>query len=409
MPIVNVPGVGQVNFPDSMSQEDIINAIENDIIKKPEPGFIDRSKQAFKTGLEQIPESLAGIELGGRAALGQKEEASRQAAAIRAQEQQQKPIAPITYEELEKTYGKDGAIEVLKKLPSYISEQILQSAPSMAVPLAAAAAVTPFTTPVGGLLAGIGTYGAQQFGQFMRRQAQEGATGETLAPGKAAAVAAATAPIGFFADKFLIGLGKFPPKILGSEALAELAKRTGQSLPGRITTGATLGVIAEAPTEVLEQMAERYQAGLALDTEDAYREYKEAFAGAAAVGGVGGAAARALGGQPALPKPEEESKGLPTPMETLPLPNFSAPPQGMDANRALAMREEAIQADEQRRLAQHHRASSPCETGTRGSPKWPRWPIRCRLQSPSLPSRKAALARDLHPSPDDAMRGAKSA
>jgi hypothetical protein len=352
MPIVNVPGVGQVNFPDSMSQEDIINAIENDIIKKPEPGFIDRSKQAFKTGLEQIPESLAGIELGGRAALGQKEEASRQAAAIRAQEQQQKPIQAITYEELEKTYGKDGAIEVLKKLPSYISEQILQSAPSMAVPLAAAAAVTPFTTPLGGLLAGIGTYGTQQFGQFMRRQAQEGATGETLAPGKAAAVAAATAPIGFFADKFLIGLGKFPPKILGSEALAELAKRTGQSLPGRITTGATLGVIAEAPTEVLEQMAERYQAGLALDTEDAYREYKEAFAGAAAVGGVGGAAARALGGQPAMPKPEEESKGLPTPMETLPLPIFSAPPQGMDANRALAMREEAIQADEQRRLAQ---------------------------------------------------------
>jgi hypothetical protein len=352
MPIVNVPGVGQVNFPDSMSQEDIINAIENDILKKPEPGFIDRSKQAFKTGLEQIPESIAGIELGGRAALGQKEEASRQAAAIRAQEQQQKPIQAITYEELEKTYGKDGAIEVLKKLPSYISEQILQSAPSMAVPLAAAAAVTPFTTPVGGLLAGIGTYGAQQFGQFMRRQAQEGATGETLAPGKAAAVAAATAPIGFFADKFLIGLGKFPPKILGSEALAELAKRTGQSLPGRITTGATLGVIAEAPTEVLEQMAERYQAGLPLDTEDAYKEYKEAFAGAAAVGGVGGAAARALGGQPAMPKPEEESKGLPTPMETLPLPNFSAPPQGMDANRALAMREEAIQADEQRRLAQ---------------------------------------------------------
>ena len=352
MPIVNVPGVGQVNFPDSMSQEDIINAIENDILKKPAPGFVERSKQAFKTGLEQIPESLAGIEFGGRAALGQKEEASRQAAAIRAQEQQQKPIAPITYEELEKTYGKDGAIEVLKKLPSYISEQILQSAPSMAVPLAAAAAVTPFTTPVGGLLAGIGTYGAQQFGQFMRRQATEGATGETAEPGKAAAFAAATAPIGFFADKFLIGLGKFPPKILGSEALAELAKRTGQSLPGRITTGATLGVIAEAPTEVLEQMAERYQAGLPLDTEDAYKEYKEAFAGAAAVGGVGGAAARGLAGKPAMPPPSEEPKGLPQDMVILPYESSAAPSQGMNADRALAMREEAIQADEQRRLAQ---------------------------------------------------------
>lgn len=352
MPIVNVPGVGQVNFPDSMSQEDIINAIETDILKKPAPGFIERSKEAFKTGLEQIPESIAGIELGGRAALGQKEEAGRQAAAIRAEEQKQKAIPPITYEELEKTYGKDGALEVLKKLPSYLSEQILQNAPSMAVPLAAAAAATPFTSPVGGALAGIGTYGLQQFGQFMRRQAQEGATGETLAPGKAAAVAAVTAPIGFFADKFLVGLGKFPPKILGSEAMAELAKRAGQSLPGRITTGATLGVIAEAPTEVLEQMAERYQAGLPLDTEDAYREYKEAFAGAAALGGIGGGAAKAFAGKPAIPKPTEESKGLPTPMETLPLPIFSAPPQGVTADRALALREEAIQAEEQKRMAQ---------------------------------------------------------
>jgi len=351
MPIVNVPGVGQVRFPDDMSNEAIIDAIENDILKKPEPSFVERSKQAFKTGLEQIPESLAGIELGGRAALGQKEEASRQAAAIRAQEQQQKPIAPITYEELEKTYGKDGAIEVLKKLPSYISEQILQNAPSMAVPLAASAAVTPFTTPLGGLIAGIGTYGAQQFGQFMRRQAQEGATGETLEPGKAAAVAAVTAPIGYFADKFTASLTKFPNKILGSEAIAELAKRAGQTLPGRVVTGATLGVIAEAPTEVLEQMAERYQAGLPLDTEDAYKEYKEAFAGAAALGGVGGGAAKAFAGKPAITK-TEETKGLPTPMETLPLPNISAPPIGMTAEQALALRQESVQAEDQRQLDQ---------------------------------------------------------
>jgi hypothetical protein len=183
----------------------------------------------------------------------------------------------------------------------------------MAVPLAASAAVTPFTTPLGGLIAGIGTYGAQQFGQFMRRQSQEGATGETLEPGKAAAVAAVTAPIGYFADKFTASLTKFPNKILGSEAIAELAKRAGQTLPGRVVTGATLGVIAEAPTEVLEQMAERYQAGLPLDTEDAYKEYKEAFAGAAALGGVGGGAAKAFAGKPAITK-TKETKGLPTPM-----------------------------------------------------------------------------------------------
>jgi len=32
MPIVNVPGIGQVNFPDSMSHEDIVNAIQTKIL-----------------------------------------------------------------------------------------------------------------------------------------------------------------------------------------------------------------------------------------------------------------------------------------------------------------------------------------------------------------------------------------
>lgn len=35
MPIVNIPNVGSVNFPNTMSPEDITNAIENDILKKP--------------------------------------------------------------------------------------------------------------------------------------------------------------------------------------------------------------------------------------------------------------------------------------------------------------------------------------------------------------------------------------
>ena len=32
MPIVNVPGVGQVNFPDDMSHNEIVGAIESDVI-----------------------------------------------------------------------------------------------------------------------------------------------------------------------------------------------------------------------------------------------------------------------------------------------------------------------------------------------------------------------------------------
>ena len=50
MPIVNVPGVGQVRFPDDMSREDIVSAIQNDILKekKPEPKFKDYLKDVPK-------------------------------------------------------------------------------------------------------------------------------------------------------------------------------------------------------------------------------------------------------------------------------------------------------------------------------------------------------------------------
>ena len=60
MPSINVPGVGVVNFPDTMSQEQIIRAIETEIlpnaprqeVAKPETGF------------------LAGIKSGARSLLG---------------------------------------------------------------------------------------------------------------------------------------------------------------------------------------------------------------------------------------------------------------------------------------------------------------------------------------------------
>ena len=362
MPIVNVPGVGQVNFPDDMSQKDIINAIENDILKRPkeEPTFLQRAKAAAKRGLEEPVESVAGIGLGLKSALGMKEQAGQQAADIRRESAQPKegPM-PTTWEELEQTYGKEGALEALKKFPTYVAEQILQSAPSMAAPLAVgagAAALSGPAAPIVGPLAGLGTYGLQQFGQFMQRQAQEGATGETLAPGKAAAVAAATAPLGYFADRFALGLTKIPSKVLGEGALAELARRTGASVAGRATTGAGLGILAEAPTEVVEQIAERWQAGLPLDTDEAKREYKEAFFGAAAVGGVGGAAAGVLRGAPEIErrpgmdllKPEQApavapEQQIPEQVATLP-----PSPAGFTAEQANQLRQEAAMAEQAR-------------------------------------------------------------
>lgn len=269
-----------------------------------EPTFLGGAKAAAVRGFEAVPESASGIGLGIQAALGMRESASKQAEDIRAQAQAEagKPQG-TSFADLEKAYQEQGLMAAAKKVPSYITEQALQSAPSMAVPLAAGVGAAAFAgplAPVVGPAVGIGTYGLQQFGNFMRRQAEEGKTGETLEPGKAFGTAAATAPIGYFADRLMLGFGKVPEKILGQQVAAELAKRGGV----RAATGATVGVIAEAPTEVLEQMGERWQAGLPLKGEDAMREYKEAFFGAAAIGGVGGAAAGALRKPTVTPKEE---------------------------------------------------------------------------------------------------------
>ena len=300
--------------------DDLAKRLGGTLVKDTEPSIVSRAGAAFQRGLEQVPEAISGIGLGLKSAVGMKEAAGRQAEEIRQEGLKEQVIQGLTFEELQKIYGEKGLIEALKKAPAYVVEQVLQSAPSMAGPLAAgagAAAISGPAAPIVGPLVGVGTYGLQQFGQFMRRQAEEGATGETLEPGKAALAAAVTAPIGYFADRLLIGVNKIPEKILGEQVAAELGKRAGV----RAATGATVGVIAEAPTEVLEQMAERWQAGLPLKDENAIREYKEAAAGAAAFGGVGGAAAGALS-RPKVTPPEAPP---PAAEERKPEPEVAAP------------------------------------------------------------------------------------
>ena len=136
-----------------------------------EPGFFGGAKAAAVRGLESVPESAAGIGLGIKAALGMRESASKQAEDIRAQAKAEegKPQG-VSFADLEKAYQEQGLMAAAKKVPSYITEQALQSAPGMAVPLAAGAGAAAFAgplAPVVGPAVGIGTYGLQQFGNFI--------------------------------------------------------------------------------------------------------------------------------------------------------------------------------------------------------------------------------------------------
>jgi hypothetical protein len=214
----------------------------------------------------------------------------------------------MTVADFQRIAQEKGFAAAAAEAPKYIVEQVLQSAPQMAGPLAVgagAAALSGPLAPIVGPVAGIATYGVQQFGNFLMRQAKEKNDPEELELTKAALTAAGTAPIGYFADRFTVGLGGVG-KNAGEQVIKELAARraageigagaVGKEIAKRAGKGATIGVIAEAPTEVLEQVAERYQAGLDLNDEEAKNEYKEAFFGAAAAGGgIGGAARGATG------------------------------------------------------------------------------------------------------------------
>jgi len=262
--------------------------------RKPEDiGFIERNIGAAKRGVEQLGDITSGLGLAGTALTGTEAETAAKMRDIKREQAIPQETPGYTAADIERIYEKKGLLSAAGAVPSYITEQILQSAPSMAGPLAAgvaAGAVSGPFAPVVGPLVGIGTYGIQQFGNFLTRQAIEKKDAKELDLTKAALTAGATAPLGYFADRFTAGLGGLGTKKAGEQIVKELSARQVAAKVGkRAAVGATAGIIAEAPLEVLEQAAERYQAGLSLTGADAANEYREAFFGAAAAGaGIGG-------------------------------------------------------------------------------------------------------------------------
>ena len=254
-----------------------------------EIGIFEGAGAALKRGVESFSDIGAGYGVAKSSLFGTEKETRKKMEAAKQEAAKPETAPGMTVADFERIAKEKGFIAAVAEAPKYIVEQVLQSAPQMAGPLVAGAAASPFLTPVGGALVGMGAYGLQQFGNFVLRQAQEKDDPKELEIAKAALTAGGTAPIGYFADRFTVGLGGSGKKV-GEEILKELTARQVASKVGAgAAKGATKGVIAEAPTEVLEQAAERWQAGLSLTNSEAMKEYKEAFFGAAAAGGgIGG-------------------------------------------------------------------------------------------------------------------------
>ena len=286
---INVPGVGPVNFPDDMSDEDITRAIETEIIPGYQPsvepaapveekgGFWD----AGSAGIDLLQGSLASARQGFNRIVGDDEEADSLQAYIdqqAAEREEALPGGPQMFTEAE-TAGdywdafKEGAGYSLPLSGPALIGGMIGGAKY-------GAGLGSFFGPAGAILGGIGgtVIGGIIAGTIpfygLNRERQKEVLGEVQSEAKALGAAIPQAGMDALLSKIIPGIGK---------------GWTGNILT-RTLKGTGAGAATEAPTEMLQQVLERWQAGLDLDSEDAIAEYKEALIAGGALGaGFGGA------------------------------------------------------------------------------------------------------------------------
>jgi phage shock protein A len=172
----------------------------------------------------------------------------------------------------------------------------------MAAPAAAglAALTLPVSAPVAAGLGLLGA-GAVSTGQFtgsnLGAQVETGKTLEEASLGKAVAAAVPQALIDTAAMALLPGVGKLFGSV-GSKLTTEQAKAiASQTLTRTIadyTAKTGVAMSREGVTEATQQLLERLQAGLELDSPEARKEYIDSFIGGAVLAGTLAPAGRAL-------------------------------------------------------------------------------------------------------------------
>ena len=344
--IIDIPNVGQVNFPDSMSEGEINAAAkklydESGVAEKPQKSGLGA---ALQRGAEQLVSSgqtaLESVTKGG-------EEAARGAQARQA-DIQRRLGEGASLERLQKVYEEKGIFPAAKELAGMVPTAIVEQAPNIGATLAGAgagalagSAVFPGVgTVIGGALGAFAPSYIQQYGGNIQRQAEaQAAQGKPLDINLGAAAGTAVPMAGLDVLGTFIPLGgNMVAKILGPTAGKLLttggSKAVEEGLLATITKGTLTGIAAEVPTEVTQQMLERAQAGLSLTDNDALNEYgSTAFAVSllGPIGIIGRVANKAQAGRDlaeAQKKAAESNQPQTVEIQTLQLPydpNVQAP------------------------------------------------------------------------------------
>lgn len=332
MPVYNVRSpdgqLYRVTAPEGATEDQIIAFAQSQMgqfnAPKPQEGIGAALTGGFKRFLssgETTLESLIDPELAAQRGAERSERLGEQYA----------PGANL--ERVKQVYEQKGLFPAAKEVVSQIPTALAEQTPNIAATFAAArtgamagAPLGPMGALIGGLAGASLPSLVQLYSANLERQFEEktpeisraGALGAAV-PGAALEVASQFIPMG----RGLVGklLGPNAEKALARGSNEAIERAAKESLASSLATGTITGALAEIPTEVAQQMLERYQAGLSLTDEAAQKEYGEAAYGAALVGGPFGAAARGLGRPGARAEFEkiqqEEAKRLAVPEEEL--------------------------------------------------------------------------------------------
>jgi len=246
--------------------------------------------EAIKGGTKRLVESIrTGIEapfIGG-------EEAATKGLA-RQEAITERPAASL--DEIKRIYKSDGFLPAAKEAISQIPAGIAEQAPFIGTMIGGAR----LGAMVGGVPGAIAGAALSPFlsaaGSNIERQAQEDIkAGRPIDISRAKAYAAALPQAALDVGAMELGLGKaLGISKMGTEAAEKMA---AESLKKSLTIGVGKTALAEVPTEVVQQMLERSQAGLSLTDPEAIKEYKDTAYQAVLLSPLGGAARLAERGE----------------------------------------------------------------------------------------------------------------
>lgn len=290
-----------IDGPPNATREQIIGAIQARL-KQQSAAQEQRTPGFFESGIAGAKKLGSSIRTALESPFGAEDAA--QAGLARAQELEQKTPSALSLEKVKEAYAQDGVFsaagEVLRQTPSFIAEQFPQLGASIAGGRTGAmlgAPLGPGAATVTGIAGALAPLFLQSYGAGAERRAAEGLEQD---PGKTALSAAGQAGAEYlsifipFGGKLMGRLLGLPVKEAEQALLSPVARKLAEErLAASIAKGAAKGLLADIPTEITQQMLERWQANLPLLDDNAIKEYSEAAYGATVFGGpVGGVSRR---------------------------------------------------------------------------------------------------------------------